>query len=231
MPRHTIMSRNQHLSSLCSPGPARPVQLEIRALSCRFGAIAAVRGIDLCLSPGEHVAIIGGNGSGKTTLLRAVMGLHTDWKGEIRVDGESMTPGPRAAHSGMAWMPQRQPKGQFPFTVRELLVSGRHERESCAAAEYLGITSLLDRPLTALSGGQLQRAYLARTMGTLAAGAGLLLADEPTSALDFQGQEQVADMLAALPVSMLVVTHDPALARTCHRVLQMAQGSIREITL
>jgi len=41
----------------------------------------------------------------------------------------------------------------------------------------------------------------------------------------------VADMLAALPVSMLVVTHDPALARTCHRVLQMAQGSIREITL
>jgi len=213
------------------PGSARPVQLEIRALNCTFGAITVVRDIDLCLSSGEHVAIIGGNGSGKTTLLRTVIGLHTDWSGEIRVDGELMETGPRAAHSAMVWMPQRQPKGQFPFTVRELLFSGQHEKTSCAAADFLDISALLDRPLTALSGGQLQRAYLARTMGSLAAGAGLLLADEPTSALDFQGQEQVADMLTALPASMLVVTHDPALAKKCHRILQMAQGIIREITL
>jgi len=188
-----------------------------------------VRAVTLVVEPGEHVAIIGGNGSGKTTLLRAVMGLHQDWSGEMRADGISLAAGQRMAHPGMAWMPQRQPRGQFPFTVQELLQSGGHGPQSLKAAEDLGILGLLRRPLSALSGGQLPRAYLARTLGHLAAGAGLLLADEPTAALDFQGQEQVADMLEAMTATMVVVTHDPALARKCHRVLQMAQGSIREM--
>lgn len=205
------------------------MHLETRELSCRFGQTLAVRNVTLVVEPGEHVAIIGGNGSGKTTLLRAVMGLHQDWSGEILADGMPFKPGPRLACPGMAWMPQRQPRGQFPFTVQELLGSGGHGQESLAAAKNLGILELLRRPLSALSGGQLQRAYLARTLGYLAAGAGLLLADEPTAALDFQGQEQIADMLSALPATMILVTHDPSLARTCHRVLQMAQGRIREM--
>ena len=65
----------------------------------------------------------------------------------------------------------------------------------------------------------------------LSCGAGLLLADEPTAALDFSGQEQVAEMIAALPATLLVVTHDLNLAKKCQRVLQMAQGRIREMTL
>lgn len=204
--------------------------LEIRDLNCRFGHNLAVQDAHLDVKPGEHVAIIGGNGSGKTTLLRAVMGLHPDWTGSIRFNGTDLTPRPKKAHPGMAWMPQHQPRGQFPFTVRELLQAGTDQNAAQDSAKDLGVGHMPHRSLTALSGGQLQRVYLARALGLLRAGAGLLLADEPTAALDFEGQEQVADMLAALPVSMIVVTHDPNMARKCHRVLHMAQGRIREAT-
>jgi len=207
----------------------KPIRLDIHDLSCRFGVTPVVHDICLHVAPGEHVAIIGGNGSGKTTLLRAVMGLHRDWSGTILIDGKSLPPAPQFAHPGMVWMPQRQPRGQFPFTVRELLAAGGHEQAALNVSRELGIHPLLHRPLTALSGGQLQRSYLARALGGLAAGAGLLLADEPTAALDFQGQERVADMLAALPATVLVVTHDMALAQKCHRILQMAEGRIRNM--
>jgi zinc transport system ATP-binding protein len=176
----------------------------------------AVSGVSLSVAPGEHVAVIGGNGSGKTTLLRAVMGLHRDRSGEILADGQALPPTPPIPHPRMVWMPQRQPRGQFPFTVRELLASGPNEPASRDTADRLGIGALLQRPLSALSGGQLQRAFLARALGGLAGGGGLLLAAAP---------------LAALPATMLVVTHDLALARKCGRVLQMAQGSIREFAL
>ena len=78
----------------------------------------------------------------------------------------------------MAWMPQHLPKGQFPFTVEELLRAGTEETAVLDAAGELGIGGLLQRPLSALSGGQRQRAYLARALGMLHEGASLLLADE-----------------------------------------------------
>jgi len=190
-----------------------------------------VQDVHLQVLPGEHVAVIGGNGSGKTSLLRAIMGLHKEWAGQILLDGKKVSTKPSAAHPGVAWMPQRQPRGQFPFTVRELLSAGGNEQAALNAARGLDIHDLLHRPLAALSGGQLQRSYLARALGMLSAGAGLLLADEPTAALDFSGQEQVAQLIVALPATMIVVTHDLALAKKCQRVLQMAQGRIREMTL
>jgi zinc transport system ATP-binding protein len=207
---------------------SQPASLAIKNLRCSFGSAEVVCGINLDLTPGEHVAVIGGNGSGKTTVLRAVMGLHPEWTGAISINGSPLSPRPAAAHPSMAWMPQRQPRGQFPYTVDELLASSRNTRSARDWAGMLGIAKLGARPLSALSGGQLQRAFLARALGALDAGAGLLLADEPTAALDFQGQEQIAQLLSQLPATILVVTHDPVLARTCHRVLHMAQGSMRE---
>jgi zinc transport system ATP-binding protein len=211
--------------------PITPICLNIHDLCCCFGTVPVVQNVHLQVLPGEHVAVIGGNGSGKTTLLRAIMGLHKGWTGQIHLDGKELPSKPSAAHPRLAWMPQRQPKGQFPFTVRELLIASGHEQEALNAARRLGINDLLNRPLTALSGGQLQRSYLARALGVLSSGAGLLLADEPTAALDFSGQEHMAEMIVALPATMLVVTHDLALAKKCHRVLQMAQGRIREMNL
>ncbi|PWS40500.1 ABC transporter, partial [Streptomyces sp. ZEA17I] len=102
-------------------------------------------------------------------------------------------------------------------------------RDAGAAASGLGVGDLADRPLHTLSGGQLQRMYLARAIGCVAAGARVLLADEPTAALDFDGQEEAADVLTSLPVTLVVVTHDRALANRCDRVLEMAAGRLREV--
>jgi predicted ABC-type transport system involved in lysophospholipase L1 biosynthesis ATPase subunit len=82
--------------------------------------------------------------------------------------------------------------------------------------------------LTTLSGGQLQRTYLARAVGSMSEERRLLLADEPTSALDFDGQDDVANLLADLSATRLVVSHDAAVVAKADRVLEMAGGSIRE---
>ncbi|MER6946756.1 ATP-binding cassette domain-containing protein [Nonomuraea sp. NPDC000554] len=213
------------------PDVAVPASLRLSEVSCRHGRLLAVDRVSLELGPGEHLAITGTNGSGKSTLLRAVLGLHRDTTGTIDIDGHQAR-GEREwarRRSQVAWIPQRQASGRFPLLVRELLASGHHPAEAERAAADLGISVLLERPLSTLSGGQLQRAYLARALGQVAAGAGLLLADEPTAALDFAGQEQVAAVLKGLAVSMVVVTHDRVVAEACGRVAEMAAGRLREV--
>lgn len=213
------------------PSAAMPASLRLSDVSCRHGGLLAVDHVSLDLGPGEHLAITGTNGSGKSTLLRAILGLHRDTTGTIEVEG-SRARGEREwarRRSQVAWIPQRQASGRFPLLVRELLASGRHPDEAGRAAVALGIGDLLERPLSTLSGGQLQRAYLARALGQVAAGAGLLLADEPTAALDFAGQELVAAVLKGLAVSLVVVTHDRVVAEACGRVAEMAAGRLREV--
>ncbi|WP_283134828.1 ATP-binding cassette domain-containing protein [Rhizohabitans arisaemae] len=205
--------------------------LRLSAVRCRHGRLIAVDGVDLTLAPGEHLAITGTNGSGKSTLLRAVLGLHRETTGVIEVAGRQArgTADWRRRRAEVAWIPQRQGAGRFPLLVKELLDSGGHLDEAIAAAERLGVAGLLDRTLGTLSGGQLQRAYLARALGQVAAGAELVLADEPTAALDFAGQEQVAEVLAGLAAAVVVVTHDRVVAAACGRVAEMAAGRLREV--
>lgn len=210
--------------------PHAPSRLEIGGLTCRYGRTLAVDDVDLAVRPGEHVALTGSNGSGKTTLLRAILGLHPNVSGSVAVDGDvaSGRAAWQARRRRVSWVPQRQAAGSFPLLVEELLAS-TNLAASRQAAERLEVWQLARRPLHALSGGQLQRAYLARAIGALADGAGLLLADEPTAALDFAGQEAVADLVAALPATVLVVTHDRAMVARCGRVLEMAGGRLREV--
>lgn len=203
--------------------------LAVEALTCRHGGITVAEHVDLALKPGERAALIGANGAGKSTVLRAILGLHADTEGRIAIDG---TEARTAAdwlfrRRRVAWMPQRQATGRFPLLVRELLASSGGP--SAAATTRLDIAHLLERPLHTLSGGQLQRAFLARAMGSLAADAGMLLADEPTSALDFDGKAIVTDVLAGIDTTLLVVTHDRVLADRCDRVFEMAGGRLREV--
>lgn len=209
----------------------KPAQLNLRQICCWYGRNKAVDDVSLALRPGEHMALIGSNGSGKTTLMRAILGLHPLKSGQITLDGVApATPRTWQAHrQRIAWMPQRQATGQFPLLVHELLASSGAPAAAQAAAAELGVEPLAARPLHALSGGQLQRVFLARALGSLANGAGLLLADEPTAALDFAGQVQVAELLRKLPVTVLVVTHDRAMAERCPRVVEMAGGQLREV--
>jgi zinc transport system ATP-binding protein len=206
--------------------------LTISNLVCRFGTTRVVDEVSIEIAPGEHVAIIGSNGSGKTTLLRAILGLHPIYAGQIVVDHvhAQSTADWRQRQQRIAWMPQRQATGQFPLLVHELLASSRNPTVAHDIASQLEVGMLADRPLHALSGGQLQRVFLARALGSIAGGAGLLLADEPTAALDFGGQAAVATVIAAQHVTVLVVTHDRTMASHCGRVIEMANGRAREVT-
>ncbi|MCP3820886.1 ABC transporter ATP-binding protein [Streptomyces sp. A3M-1-3] len=207
--------------------------LEVRMseVACRHGRVEAVRDVDLEIAAGERVALTGTNGSGKTTLLRAVLGLHRQWGGQILVGGRGTRSAAEWAwrRRACAWIPQKPATGRFPLLAAELLASGGARGEAVEAAGKLGVGHLTGRPLHTLSGGQLQRMYLARAIGCVTAGAGVLLADEPTAALDFDGQEEAADVLTSLPVTLVVVTHDRALADRCDRVLEMAAGRLREV--
>ncbi|BCK73392.1 ABC transporter ATP-binding protein [Streptomyces libani subsp. rufus] len=198
---------------------------------CRHGRLEAVSGVDLDVAAGERIALTGTNGSGKTTLLRAVLGLHRQVDGEILVGRRGTRSAAEWAwrRRACAWIPQRPAAGRFPLLARELLASSGAPDEAAAAAVRLGVGALGDRPLSSLSGGQLQRMHLARAVGCVAAGAGVLLADEPTAALDFAGQEEAAEVLTTLPVTVLVVTHDRAMAARCDRTLEMAAGRLREV--
>ncbi|OEU86915.1 ABC transporter [Streptomyces abyssalis] len=202
----------------------------LRDVACRHGKVEAVSGVDLEVVAGERVALTGTNGSGKTTLLRCVLGLHRQWTGTIDVGGRGADSNAEWAwrRRSCAWIPQKPVPGRFPLLAGELLASSNAPGAAAEAAVRLGVGGLTDRPLRTLSGGQLQRMYLARATGCVAAGAGVVLADEPTAALDFEGQEEAADVLTSLPVTLLVVTHDRTMADRCDRVLEMAAGRLRE---
>ena len=206
--------------------------LQLLDVSCWHGANQVVNRVSLTLQPGDHVALIGGNGSGKSTLLRAILGLHQQVRGKIRVDGETAQAAAQwqRRRQRIAYMPQRQATGHFPLLVEELLASSGQPVAARQAAEALDVWQFARRPLYALSGGQLQRVYLARALGMLAGEAGLLIADEPTAALDFAGQAALAERLASLPATLLVVTHDRTLAARCDRIVEMAGGQLREVT-
>ncbi|MFJ9434417.1 metal ABC transporter ATP-binding protein [Streptomyces sp. NPDC101490] len=207
------------------------LDIHLREVACRHGAEEAVSGVDLEIAAGERVALTGTNGSGKTTLLRAVLGLHRRTTGTIEVGGRGARSAAEWAwrRRSCAWIPQKPAAGRFPLRGDELLASSGAPAEAVRAAGRLGVGALAARPVGTLSGGQLQRMYLARALGCVAAGARVLLADEPTAALDFAGQEEAAGVLTSLPVTLVVVTHDRALAERCDRVLEMAAGRLREV--
>lgn len=210
-------------------GAGSSVGVQVVDLHCYFGRVAAVNNVSFQIQPGEHIAITGANGSGKSTLLRCLIGLHRPCSGEIRIGHTSVCRHPTLAHRLCAWVPQRQTVGRFPLRMHELLASGGAPQAATAAADQLGIGHLLQRPLSTLSGGQLQRAFVARAIGSLHHQASVLLADEPTAALDFAGQQEIADLIAQLPCTAVVVTHDRGMAARCDRVFEMAAGSLREV--
>ncbi len=204
--------------------------LDIRNAVVRYGAVAAVDDVTVSVDRGEFVVITGSNGSGKSSLIRAILGLVGLASGTISVGGTVAT-SPRdwrVRRELVAYVPQRTSPGAFPLLVEELLDSSNAVAEATAAAERLGIGALLHRPVTTLSGGQLQRAYLARAAGSVGRGATMIIADEPTSALDFSGQDDVGALLRELSVTRVVVSHDSAVVERADRVLEMAGGTLRE---
>lgn len=199
--------------------------LAVRDLSVRYpDGHVALRDTGFDVGAGELVAVVGPNGAGKSTLFRAVTGL-LPHGGTVELGGVHCHH--RRDRMGAAYIPQRADLDPaFPITVGQLVVGGRrrfltfgrrpgpaHRAAALAAMERVGVDRLADRPLSTLSGGQAQRAFLARA---LAQEAHVLLLDECLSGVDQPRTEQLLDLFTSLRdagTTLLVATHDLALAR------------------
>ncbi len=211
--------------------------LVVEDLSFGYRGRTVGRGVSFAIAPGEVLCLLGPNGGGKTTLFKTVLGLLAPIAGRIRMDGAE-TAGWDARRRALAfgYVPQSG-GGQFPFTVREMVLMGRTAHRGVfaapgaadrAAAEEalatLGIIALADRDWLRISGGERQLALIARA---LAQGARLLVLDEPTANLDFGNQLRVLDQLrqlAARGMSMLFSTHHPEQAFACATKVALLQG-------
>jgi len=198
--------------------------IELADVSVSLGGVPVLERISFRVEGGEWVGLLGPNGAGKTTALRALAGL-VDHTGVIRLGGDELSElGRRALARRVTLVPQ-QPERPPGLTVAEYVLLGRtpylsyfgSERAADRAAAARALARLeLDRfatrSLGSLSGGELQRAVLARA---LAQEAKILLLDEPTTALDLGRQQQALELVASLREDGLTIVsamHDLTLA-------------------
>ncbi len=229
-----------------TPAKAGETVLAVTGVDASYGSRQTLHEIELNVSRNECVALVGESGSGKTTLARCIAGLHSNYTGEISLDGTHLPESARKRSSQArreiqyvfqnpyASLNPRRTVGQtiarqlqlfFPRAARE---SGKRVAE---CLERVSLSSdAANRFPDQLSGGERQRVAIARA---LAAEPSLLVCDEVTSALDVSVQAAIVDLLRELRaetgLSMLFITHNLALIRTiADRVVVMTEGRIVE---
>jgi iron complex transport system ATP-binding protein len=179
------------------------MNLSAAKLSCGYPGRVVLSAVDFSLAQGEFVALIGPNGVGKSTLLRTLTGYLPALGGEVILDRRAVRSfSPRERARRVAYVPQTEPP-VFDFTVFDAVLMGRtpygDEKAAgakvVAALELLDLTTLAERPVTQISGGELQRALLARA---LVQECPLMLLDEPTAHLDLGRQAQAMNALRRL---------------------------------
>lgn len=201
--------------------------------------VRALRGVDLSIGRGEFVAVMGPSGGGKTTLLNLVAGLDTPDEGEITVAGERIDGRDedelarmRRTHIGFVFQffELLDDMTALENVVMPALISGMPRREADMRARgLLDLLGLGDRMRSlpgVLSGGQRQRLALARALANRPS---LLLADEPTGALDSSGSVEILELLRRLHAdgqTILLVTHEPAVAAAADRVIHLRDGLV-----
>ena len=179
-----------------------PALIEASSITVRRGEVPVLDHVDLTLSAGEIVCIIGPNGSGKTTLLRALLGL-------IAVQDGSVT---RRPSLRIGYMPQRLAiDPTLPITLERFLGLSRNANAVARrqAMQDTGIAHLADRPMQGLSGGETQRALLARALLNQP---DLLMLDEPAQGVDVNGQVELYELIGRIRrdrgCAVLMVSHD-----------------------
>lgn len=192
--------------------------IQIRELSVYYGNTCALHNINLEIKKRDFLGVIGPNGGGKTTLLKAMLGFIKPATGSILINGKS-TP---SAKERIGYVPQyTRFDRSFPITVNDVVLMGlldksklvfhRYTRKDkdlvLQVMEQLDLTGLQDRQIGQLSGGQMQKVLLART---LVQKPGILLLDEPTASMDAQARTKIYNLLQDLnrEITIVVVTHD-----------------------
>ena len=216
--------------------------LRARGLSFRYphGERDAVAGVDLDVAAGEMVALLGPNGSGKSTLLRLLLGALKPDAGAVTLFGRALTEWPRADIARAVGVVTQAEELAFPLSVRELAGMGRYPHlgawrragaaDHAAVARALdrcGLTALSDRSVLEISGGERQRARVARA---LAQEPRTLLLDEPTASLDIAHEMALFELLAGLRadgVTVVIVTHNlNVAARYADRLVLLDCGRV-----
>ena len=202
------------------------------------GTLDILRDIDFTLAPRETAAIVGASGSGKSTLLSIIAGLDTPTRGTVHLAGSDIFAMDEDARAAL-----RARKVGFVFQSFQLLgnltalenvmlpleLAGRRDSRK-AATEILarvGLSTRLSHYPRVLSGGEQQRVALARAFVVEPA---VLLADEPTGSLDFATGEKVMELMFELNrehgTTLVLVTHDQAIASRCERSITIEAGRI-----
>ena len=226
----------------------QPPLLELSGVTRTFGtgakATHALSGVDLRITKGKSLGIVGESGAGKSTILKLLMGLDAPTMGAVRFRGELL------GWSGRAQMREFRSEVQIVFQdprsslnprmtvaqiitepLRSLKIEGDHAARVAEVLDWVGLASTDQKKYPAqFSGGQRQRIAIARA---LAPSPQVLVADEPVSALDVSVRGQIMDLLAKLKqelgMTLVMVSHDMAIVgQLCEEVLVLKQGKVTE---
>ncbi|MBP6718602.1 MAG: ABC transporter ATP-binding protein [Rhodoferax sp.] len=216
------------------------VEHVFKSVTDSTGTLDILRDIDFVLPARETVAIVGASGSGKSTLLSIIAGLDTPTRGTVRLAGQDLFAIDEDARAAL-----RAEKVGFVFQSFQLMgnltalenvmlpleLAGRRDAR-VAATEMLarvGLSERLGHYPKVLSGGEQQRVALARAFVVKPA---LLLADEPTGSLDFATGEKIMtlmfDLNRELGTTLVLVTHDRAIATQCSRCITIEAGRVQD---
>jgi len=215
------------------------VSLSVQHLSFSYGQRRVLEDVTFEVDPGAFCALLGPNGSGKSTLVKAIAGVHRATSGTVAVEGrETASLGRRELATVVGYVPQA---GDAPFdlTVREAVMLGRTPHFGIAprsedrakvedAIGRMGLEEIAERSMSELSGGQAQRALIARA---LAQDTRVLLLDEPTSALDLRYQIETLQLVRQITreegISALIAIHDlNHAARYCDQIVVLHGGRL-----
>lgn len=212
--------------------------IQVRNIEKSFGTLKVLKGIDLDVKKAEVVSIMGASGAGKSTLLQILGTLSTPDSGELVIDGTDVL---KLGEKALAEFRNR--RLGFVFQFHHLLpeftalenvmipafIAGRSrkdaEKEAVALLEDMGLGGRLDHKPSELSGGEQQRVAIARALINRPA---VLFADEPSGNLDTRTKEEIHNLFFRLRdkygQTVVIVTHDPDLAKICDRSLFMVDG-------
>jgi putative ABC transport system ATP-binding protein len=218
--------------------------IEVQNLTRRYTrgkeTLEVLNGLDLEVTAGTFLALMGPSGSGKSTLLNLIAGLDTPSEGKIRIGGvdlgalsESQRAAWRAANIGFVFqtfnmMPvlTALENVELPLLLTKLSAAERKTRAQ-TALRVVGLEDRLDHYPSQLSGGQEQRVTIARAIVT---DPQIIVADEPTGDLDRKSADEILNLLQKLNSefgkTIVMVTHDPAAAERANRILRLDKGRL-----
>lgn len=237
-----LFSRSDRTTTAAAAGPLIEMRSIVKTFRNGSEAFTALKSVDADFGRGEFVAVVGKSGSGKSTLVNMITGIDHPTSGTIRVNGTYVH---RMKESAMARWRGRELGIVFQFYQLLPMLSlfenvllpmdfcdmyPPEEREARAQMllQMVGLGGMAHTKPSALSGGQQQSAAIARAMAN---DPPIIIADEPTGNLDSRSAEgilQVFERLVAQGKTLIVVTHDSALARRASRVITIADGRILE---